>query len=340
MKLYYVYRITNRLLGKHYYGCRSIPSNVLPVNDLGVKYFSSSRDREFIKDQKQNREAYKYIILYVTYDKRKALNLEVRLHKRFNVGSNPLFYNNAMQTSTGFSCNLTHNRNKGNRLMLNVSTMKPEIVKQDQPIDGYIGITKGKFKVFDSKTGLVIQTSIMDFDSSYMIPCNTDKVVALDVNTGKKLLVDSSEFANNPNLIGHSKGYVTVFDVDGNKQRIKTTEYDPNKFKHHNQGVKHSIETKQKLSKIRQKMMTVRNVDNHICRMSVLDDRFVSGEYAPLTSNRYIAYNNADNSQSTIISIGKFLSKLGADDNTIKRLLRYPKDKIQYNEYTFIKQKW
>jgi hypothetical protein len=217
--------------------------------------------------------------------------------------------------------------------------MKPEIVKTGESTDGYVGITKGKFKVFDTNNGIIRQITSEDFDSSYMIPCNTNKVVALDITSGNKILVNNSEFASNPNLVGHSKGYVTVFDVRGNKCRIKTSEYSSEIFKHHNKGMKHSEETKQKLSNMRQKMMTVRNINNQVCRMSVLDDRFVSGEYAPLSSNKYIVKNNADNSEFTIISIGKFLTKLGANDKTIKRLLRHP-DEIQYNEYTFIKQKW
>ena len=49
---YYVYRITNTVLNKHYYGYRSC--KIDPKEDLGKKYFSSSRDKEFIKDQKQN----------------------------------------------------------------------------------------------------------------------------------------------------------------------------------------------------------------------------------------------------------------------------------------------
>lgn len=38
-KFHYVYRITNLVEGKHYYGVRS--SKVSPFNDLGTKYFSS-----------------------------------------------------------------------------------------------------------------------------------------------------------------------------------------------------------------------------------------------------------------------------------------------------------
>jgi len=57
---HYVYRITNILTNKHYYGSRSC--NILPKNDLGFKYFSSSKDNDFIIDQKINPQNYKYKI--------------------------------------------------------------------------------------------------------------------------------------------------------------------------------------------------------------------------------------------------------------------------------------
>ena len=60
-KYHYVYRITNIKLNKHYYGLRS--SKLEPSKDLGFKYFSSSSDREFIDDQTNNPQDYKYIIV-------------------------------------------------------------------------------------------------------------------------------------------------------------------------------------------------------------------------------------------------------------------------------------
>ena len=58
MKQHYTYRISNTLINKHYYGTRSTGIN--PKDDLGYKYFSSSSDKEFIKDQKDNPQNYKY----------------------------------------------------------------------------------------------------------------------------------------------------------------------------------------------------------------------------------------------------------------------------------------
>ena len=47
---HYVYRITNKILNKHYYGKRS--SKLSPELDLGKKYFSSSK---ILKQKKKKR---------------------------------------------------------------------------------------------------------------------------------------------------------------------------------------------------------------------------------------------------------------------------------------------
>lgn len=58
---HYVYRISNTLLKKHYYGVRS--SIIEPKFDIGVKYFSCSHDKYFLNDQKINRDNYKYKVV-------------------------------------------------------------------------------------------------------------------------------------------------------------------------------------------------------------------------------------------------------------------------------------
>ena len=60
-KYHYVYRITNTVENKHYYGVRS--SKIIPKDDLGKKYFSSSTDKNFMREQKEHPENFKFIIL-------------------------------------------------------------------------------------------------------------------------------------------------------------------------------------------------------------------------------------------------------------------------------------
>lgn len=100
MKNHYVYRITNKVENKHYYGCRT--TKLEPKNDLGSKYFSSSKDKDFIKDQKENPDKYKYKVIKIFSTREEALKLEIKLHNKFNVGKNNSFYNKAKQSSTGY----------------------------------------------------------------------------------------------------------------------------------------------------------------------------------------------------------------------------------------------
>lgn len=97
---HYVYRISNVKLDKHYYGKRS--SKIPPKQDLGIKYFSSSSDKEFMLDQITNPQNYKYKIISQYKTSRDALAKEIKLHNKLNVGSNSKFYNKAKQTATGF----------------------------------------------------------------------------------------------------------------------------------------------------------------------------------------------------------------------------------------------
>lgn len=99
---HYVYRITNTDLSKHYYGKRS--SKLDPKLDLGKIYFSSSTDKNFIRDQKENPEKYKYKIVKLFESAKDACIFESKLHAKFNVGTNPKFYNLIKQTANGFDC--------------------------------------------------------------------------------------------------------------------------------------------------------------------------------------------------------------------------------------------
>lgn len=97
---HYVYRITNKNVNKHYYGSRS--SKILPHLDLGIKYFSSSKDKDFLKEQKEFREKFKYKVIKQFETRKEALLFEIKLHEKFEVDINPNFYNKSKQTTVGF----------------------------------------------------------------------------------------------------------------------------------------------------------------------------------------------------------------------------------------------
>jgi hypothetical protein len=98
---HYVYRITNLVENKHYYGKRS--SKCDPKLDLGVKYFSSSRDKEFLIDQKNNPQNYKYKIVGSFSTNELAFAREIRLHAKFNCAVSEKFYNRANSRTSKFS---------------------------------------------------------------------------------------------------------------------------------------------------------------------------------------------------------------------------------------------
>jgi len=100
MQFHYTYRITNTILNKHYYGVRT--SKVPPEFDLDIKYFSSSSDKEFSQDQKDNPQNYKYKVIKIFSTRKEAMLLEIKLHHKIDAGGNTSFYNRAKATSTGF----------------------------------------------------------------------------------------------------------------------------------------------------------------------------------------------------------------------------------------------
>jgi hypothetical protein len=96
----YTYWITNFKEQKHYIGVRSC--NIPPIHDIGIKYFSSSKDKDFKKNQIDNPQDYDYKIIGLFRTRIEASLNEIELHETYNVGKNPRFYNRSKQTSTGF----------------------------------------------------------------------------------------------------------------------------------------------------------------------------------------------------------------------------------------------
>ena len=99
--LFIVYRITNIVERKHYYGYKSCGKRD-PKEIIGKTYFSSSSDKEFISDQKENPHKYRYKIVKEFDTRQCAIEFEMKLHNFFDVGINENFYNKSKQTSKGF----------------------------------------------------------------------------------------------------------------------------------------------------------------------------------------------------------------------------------------------
>lgn len=96
---HYTYKITNIKENKHYIGVRSAEN---PIKDLGIKYFSSSTDKEFMLEQQEFPERFEYKILEVFSTRKLAIAKEIELHDLYDVAVNESFYNMNKQTSSGF----------------------------------------------------------------------------------------------------------------------------------------------------------------------------------------------------------------------------------------------
>lgn len=98
---YYVYRITcihPQSLEKYYYGYRS--TSKLPSEDV---YWSSSK---YVLDaiRKYGKQSFKKKILRRFNDKNSAMSFEMKLHEKFSVDINPIFFNKCKSTKWGFNC--------------------------------------------------------------------------------------------------------------------------------------------------------------------------------------------------------------------------------------------
>ena len=102
----FVYLIWNKTNHKKYIGTKS--SNEEPKNVIGHTYFSCSKDKDFMNEQKEHPENFRYKVLKDFKTRKEALNLECELHHRYKVDTNDDFYNRAMQTSDGFDCHFKH----------------------------------------------------------------------------------------------------------------------------------------------------------------------------------------------------------------------------------------
>lgn len=98
---HYTYIIQHRWTNNFYIGRRS--TNLLPTEDIGICYFSSSSNKEFIAEQKSYPERFDYTVVNVFFDITDAIEDEIRLHNLYNVGSNSLSYNKVAATHTKFN---------------------------------------------------------------------------------------------------------------------------------------------------------------------------------------------------------------------------------------------
>ena len=102
----FVYVIENKMNSMKYIGTKTSDKDISNTPGFGIGYYSSLTGKsgdEFRKDQKEHPEKFKYTILKDYNNYQDMMNEEVRLHSLYNVDKNPMFYNRAKQTSSGFT---------------------------------------------------------------------------------------------------------------------------------------------------------------------------------------------------------------------------------------------
>ncbi len=199
MPQHYTYRILHIITKREYIGART--SNIPPIDVLGIKYFSSSSDKEFMLDQKTNPKNYKYIIISIHPTRTSAIQEEIQLHQFFDVGINEDYYNKTKQTSTGFD-----------------TTGNKEIAKKISER------MLGKVVVKD-KHGNNSQVSVHDekYLSGELVSINCGMVIVRDIENGSIKSVSLNEFHKNDNYNGINSNK-TIINKDKNEKFVNKTE--------------------------------------------------------------------------------------------------------------------
>lgn len=249
-KYHYVYRITNLVENKHYYGKRSC--DIHPREDLGKKYFSSSTDKEFIKEQKEFPDRFKYKVIKLFTSTKEAVGFEIRLHEKFDVGKNPKFYNRCIQRSEGFSTIGMINVKDKNGNTFSTSINDPRYISGE-----IIGATTGFANVqHKNNLGIFFQVSVDDsrLKTGELVGIAYNKVNVVG-SSGNQFQVskDDSRYINrklehvwkDTRVVQHKDNLGVLFRVSINDPRLKSGE-----LIGHWVGKTHSEDTKTKISNI------------------------------------------------------------------------------------------
>lgn len=272
---YYVYRITNTKLNKHYYGSRV--TSRLPKEDIGIHYFSSSLDKQFHQSQKDNPSDYKYKVVRVFNNNKDKELFESYLHHRFEVGKSGNFYNRTRQTPFGYDTTgmVTTINEDGVSSLVSiyderfttgelVHPTKNTVTAKHKHTGVYVRITKAEFDKNDNLVGCTkdminvkdidgniskVSTLEPKFLSGELVGILKGKIICKDIISGKSSAVIKEEFNKNDDLVSINKGKV-VCKIDGEYRSINIKDID-----HYDDiivgpysGNTHSEETKKKMS--------------------------------------------------------------------------------------------
>lgn len=214
--LFIVYRITNIVERKHYYGYKSCGTRD-PKEIIGKTYYSSSSDKEFIEEQKNHPERFRYKIVARFNTKEEAFEREILLHRLFDVGRNLSFYNRSIQKHRGESdaSGTTPVRRKEDGIVFRCSVDDPRLSTGE-----LIHLNVGKIAVKDNN-GKTFQVSVDDprLATGEIQPANKGMVLVRDGDKFRSVHVSDPLYISG--ALPHStKGRVPVRDSEGNTLQV------------------------------------------------------------------------------------------------------------------------
>ncbi len=185
----YVYRVTHKTSGMHYSGVRS--SYINPLSDIGIKYFTTSKDKDFQNEFRNYPERFKIKIVRTFATREEAGNFEVAYHTRLNVKDHPKFYNRGNQTSTLFDVSGTvAARSKGSS---DKYRRIPQLEYYDN-IELYETPSNGKFGNKNPNYGNKMSQKSKDSISEY----NKGIVSVIEISSSENIRISQKDFDDSP----------------------------------------------------------------------------------------------------------------------------------------------
>lgn len=204
--MFYVYAVHDLEVDRFYIGSRKSSTD---DSDLGVRYFTSSTNRDFVKRFKANPHAFAFKCGF--YESRsEAVKEERRLHIQFLVNANPMFHNKILAGSC-----LTYNtfavtdRYTGGRFILSTDQFDRELYKADM---------EGMVNCYDTRTGEFKRVSVDEFKTNDDLVGNTSGLATcIDLNTGLTVKVPTELYHKSDRYMGVTSGKVMAFDIQNER---------------------------------------------------------------------------------------------------------------------------
>jgi len=191
-KYHYVYRITNKIMNKHYYGAKST-NNPNLIESL-KQYKSSSTDKEFIKDQKENPQNYKYKVVKQFETREEANKYEKLILVKFKADKNPSFYNLHIPDEKFNNYGMIVVNDLRNNTTKRVST--EDYYKHEY----YVSISSGYVSCIDTRNNTTKRVSTEDYyKHEYYVAVNTGRDVSVE-ERNKMSIRSKLRYENNPKM--------------------------------------------------------------------------------------------------------------------------------------------